>query len=209
MMSGRSNRESSALSAAGGGEAEAALASGPSSGSLAQPLAGAGKSAAAASAAAAWTSLGAAVAGRGSSCANSGKLRCAARPLMASAATSWARAAISAVAKVPSQMRDFLRGSRISETHLPQARMRTPRYVGWCPSLRRRFLVAAVASEDDAVVAVAVGDAGASAEEEVVGSEAEKEESMAMADGSSCFCCWCVGGVRWEQRWEECDCARR
>jgi hypothetical protein len=41
---------------------------------------------------------------------------------------------------VPSQMRDFLRGSLISDTHLPQLRMRTPRYVG-CrpPSLRARF----------------------------------------------------------------------
>lgn len=46
------------------------------------------------------------------------------------AATSWARAAISGVGKVPSQMRDFLRGSRISETHLPQFLIRTPRYTG-------------------------------------------------------------------------------
>jgi hypothetical protein len=41
-----------------------------------------------------------------------------------------ARAAISGRGKVPSQMRDFLRGSLISDTHLPHARMRTPRYAG-------------------------------------------------------------------------------
>jgi hypothetical protein len=39
-----------------------------------------------------------------------------------------------------SQMRDFLRGSRISDTHLPQDRIRTPRYVGCFRSLRSRFL---------------------------------------------------------------------
>ncbi|EYU29278.1 hypothetical protein MIMGU_mgv1a014180mg [Erythranthe guttata] len=70
---------------------------------------------AAAFAAAAWTS---------------GKLRVAEAPLMLSAATSWARAAISGVGKVPSHIRDFLRGSRISETHLPQLLIRTPRYTG-------------------------------------------------------------------------------
>jgi hypothetical protein len=37
-------------------------------------------------------------------------------------------------------MRDFLRGSLISDTHLPQVRMRTPRYVGCFSSLRGRFL---------------------------------------------------------------------
>ncbi|RYQ87418.1 hypothetical protein Ahy_B09g094933 [Arachis hypogaea] len=47
-------------------------------------------------------------------------------PLMHKAATSCALAAISGVAKVPSQILDFLRGSRISETHLPQLRLRTP-----------------------------------------------------------------------------------
>ncbi|KAH0456221.1 hypothetical protein IEQ34_014128 [Dendrobium chrysotoxum] len=56
---------------------------------------------------------------------------------MVNEATSCARAAISAVGKVPSQMRDFFFGSRISETHLPQLRMRTPRYVGCLPSLLR------------------------------------------------------------------------
>uniref|UniRef100_A0A8R7QTV6 Uncharacterized protein n=1 Tax=Triticum urartu TaxID=4572 RepID=A0A8R7QTV6_TRIUA len=75
-------------------------------------------------------------AGRGSASARCGKLRCARRPLMATAATSCARAAISAVSKVPSQMRDFLRGSRISDTHLPQLRRRTPRYDGCLPAVR-------------------------------------------------------------------------
>ncbi|RYQ98407.1 hypothetical protein Ahy_B08g094447 [Arachis hypogaea] len=79
---------------------------------------------AAASAAAAWMSRGVGVTGLGSSLAIFGKLRMAALPLMHKAATSCARAAISGVAKVPSQIRDFLRGSRISETHLPQFRIR-------------------------------------------------------------------------------------
>ncbi|GER26353.1 hypothetical protein STAS_02003, partial [Striga asiatica] len=48
---------------------------------------------------------------------------------MARAATSWARAAISAVGYVPSHILDFFLGSRISQTHLPQLRFRTPRYV--------------------------------------------------------------------------------
>ncbi|CAA7410804.1 unnamed protein product [Spirodela intermedia] len=73
-------------------------------------------------------SLGAAVTGRGSSEASSGKFRWAASPLIVSAATSWARAAISAVGKVPSQILDFFLGSRISDTHFPQFRIRTPRY---------------------------------------------------------------------------------
>jgi hypothetical protein len=38
---------------------------------------------------------------------------------------------------VPSQMRDFLRGSRISDTHLPQLRRRTPRYDGCLKPLLR------------------------------------------------------------------------
>jgi hypothetical protein len=42
-------------------------------------------------------------------------------------------------------MRDFFRGSRISDTHLPHARIRTPRYVGCFPSLLRfRFFAGAV-----------------------------------------------------------------
>lgn len=81
----------------------------------------------AALAAAAWTSRGAKETGRGNESASSGKLRMAELPLMLKAATSCARAAISGVGKVPSQMRDFLRGSRISDTHLPQFRIRTPR----------------------------------------------------------------------------------
>jgi len=71
-------------------------------------------------------SRGAHVTGLGSRFTMAGKLRMAARPLMLRAATSCARAAISGVAKVPSHMRDFLRGSRISDTHLPQLRIRTP-----------------------------------------------------------------------------------
>lgn len=84
----------------------------------------------AAAVAAAWMSRGEHVSGRGSRPAIFGKFRIADWPLMVSAATSWARAAISGVAKVPSQMRDFFRGSRISETHLPQLRFRTPWYTG-------------------------------------------------------------------------------
>ncbi|PPD82210.1 hypothetical protein GOBAR_DD20833 [Gossypium barbadense] len=81
----------------------------------------------AALAAAAWTSRGANDTGRGKELASSGKLRMAELPLILKAATSCARAAISGVGKVPSQMRDFLRGSRISDTHLPQLLIRTPR----------------------------------------------------------------------------------
>ena len=80
----------------------------------------------AALAAAAWTSRAEEEAGRGKEEASSGKLRMAELPLMLKAATSWARAAISGVAKVPSQIRDFLRGSRISDTHFPQVRILTP-----------------------------------------------------------------------------------
>lgn len=82
---------------------------------------------AAALAAAAWISRGSKDSGRGSKAESWGKLRTAELPLMLIAATSWARAAISGVENVPSQMRDFLRGSRISDTHLPQFRIRTPR----------------------------------------------------------------------------------
>ncbi|KAF5776266.1 hypothetical protein HanXRQr2_Chr12g0522381 [Helianthus annuus] len=64
--------------------------------------------------------------GRGKTLASSGKLRMADFPLMESAATSCARAAISGLEKVPSQIRDFFLGSRISDTHLPHARIRTP-----------------------------------------------------------------------------------
>jgi hypothetical protein len=82
---------------------------------------------AAACAAAACTSRAEREAGRGKIPANSGKLRTAQFPLTLNAATSWARAAISAVAKVPSHIRDFFLGSRISDTHLPQVRNRIPR----------------------------------------------------------------------------------
>ncbi|URE27053.1 hypothetical protein MUK42_13318 [Musa troglodytarum] len=101
-----------------------------------------GGSMAAARAAASLTSRGESEAGRGSVPARSGKLRMAAAaegPLTQRAAASWARAAISGVAKVPSQMRDFLRGSRISDTHFPHARIRTPRYTGCRLLSRSRF----------------------------------------------------------------------
>lgn len=58
----------------------------------------------------------------------SGKLRGADGPRKHTTAASYALAAISAVGKDPSQMRDLLFGSRISETHLPHALMRTPLY---------------------------------------------------------------------------------
>ena len=61
-------------------------------------------------------------------------------PLMLNAATSCALAAISGVGNVPSHMRDFLRGSRISDTHLPQFRIRTPRYTGCLLESRMRFV---------------------------------------------------------------------
>lgn len=75
-----------------------------------------------------WTSRGEHVAGRGNKWENWGKLSIAEVPLMDMAATSWARAAISGVAKVPNQIRDFFLGSRISDTHLPHALIRTPTY---------------------------------------------------------------------------------
>ena len=84
----------------------------------------------AAAVAAVWMSRGEHVTGLGSRSAISGKLRIADWPRMVRAATSWARAAISGVENVPSQIRDFLRGSRISDTHLPQFRFRTPWYTG-------------------------------------------------------------------------------
>nr|GMD41442.1 hypothetical protein CR513_28042 [Ipomoea batatas] len=68
--------------------------------------------------------------GRGKIPARSGKFSIAELPFMLSAATSCARAAISGVGKVPSQMRDFFLGSLISDTHFPQLRILTPRYTG-------------------------------------------------------------------------------
>lgn len=103
-----------------------------------------GASIAAAFAAAACTSRGEFEAGRGSKAASSGKLRMAEEPFIVSAATSCARAAISAVAKVPSQILFFFRGSRISDTHFPHVRILTPLYTGCLLllllSLFRRFL---------------------------------------------------------------------
>lgn len=52
-------------------------------------------------------------------------------------------------------MRDFLRGSRISDTHFPQLRMRTPLYTGCLllePRLRFNF------EEEDVVVGGGDGD---------------------------------------------------
>ncbi|KAL5727725.1 hypothetical protein ACHQM5_000885 [Ranunculus cassubicifolius] len=57
---------------------------------------------------------------------DSGKLRLTSLPFKASAATSYAVAAISGVGNVPSQIRVVLRGSRISDTHFP-LRHRIPR----------------------------------------------------------------------------------
>nr|GMC51236.1 transcription factor DREB1 [Ipomoea batatas] len=57
------------------------------------------------------------------------------------AATSCALAAISGLGKVPSQMRDFFRGSRISETHFPQFLIRTPRYTGCLLPLSRLLFI--------------------------------------------------------------------
>ena len=76
--------------------------------------------------AAAWTSRGELEAGRGSDPASSGKLRMAEFPLMLNAATSWARAAISGVENVPSQIRFFFLSCWISDTHLPHVLIRTP-----------------------------------------------------------------------------------
>nr|CAB3487139.1 unnamed protein product [Digitaria exilis] len=86
----------------------------------------------AASAAAARTSPGRVVAGRGSQATHPGKLSCASRPRRRSAATSCATAAISADSKLPSQIRVLVPGCRISDTHLPHFRFRTPRYCCCC-----------------------------------------------------------------------------
>lgn len=77
--------------------------------------------------AAAWMSRGLIELGRGKEPARSGKLSMAEVPLMLRAATSCARAAISGVGNVPSHIRDFFLGSRISDTHFPQFLFRTPR----------------------------------------------------------------------------------
>lgn len=67
------------------------------------------------------------------------KLRHAARPRSAGAATSWDRAVASAVAKVSSQMRNFLLGSRTSHTRRPAPPYAAVHRVafGWSPHDRR------------------------------------------------------------------------
>ncbi|KAK4578778.1 hypothetical protein RGQ29_028745 [Quercus rubra] len=88
-----------------------------------------------ASNAARWISFAAADAGTGSLHTESAKLRHALRPRSAIAATSYARAAISAEGKVPSQILDFLFGSRTSHTHFLEFFLLTPRYTGCLVSL--------------------------------------------------------------------------
>ena len=85
----------------------------------------------AAEAAAACMSLGLEERGRGRMSIKSGKLRRAFEPFRQRAPTSYARAAISAVGKEPSQILDFFLGSLISDTHFPHRRFLTPRYTGW------------------------------------------------------------------------------
>nr|GLL34760.1 hypothetical protein KK1_023134 [Ipomoea trifida] len=58
---------------------------------------------------------------------SSGKLSRAFSPLRLKASRSYAMAASSAVSKVPSQRRVLFLGKRISATHFPQCRCRTPR----------------------------------------------------------------------------------
>ncbi|KAJ6719615.1 hypothetical protein OIU79_007292 [Salix purpurea] len=65
----------------------------------------------------------------------SAKLKASDLPLSAKAATSWARAAISAVGYVPNHIRDFLFGSRISHTHLLPFRFLVPLKTGCRVSL--------------------------------------------------------------------------
>ncbi|KAK2976873.1 hypothetical protein RJ640_012000 [Escallonia rubra] len=75
------------------------------------------------------------LAGRGKLLASSGKFSLASCPLKCNAAASYAVAAISGVSKVPSQIRVFVPGSRISDTHFPHFRLRTPRYAEVAPPL--------------------------------------------------------------------------
>ncbi len=58
-----------------------------------------------------------------------GKLTTALAPLISLAALSYARAASSALSKVPSHSLQPLCGSRISAAYLPQGRCLTPRYL--------------------------------------------------------------------------------
>lgn len=92
---------------------------------------------------------------------------------MLMAATSWARAAISGLENVPSQMRDFLRGSRISDTHLPQFRIRTPRYIG--------CLLPSLCLFDTPASCVFRDEAEAQTEGEGEGEEAEREELLQLS----------------------------
>jgi hypothetical protein len=68
---------------------------------------------------------------------------------------------------VPSQMRDFLRGSRISDTHFPHARIRTPRYAGLRPLPRLLFrpppIFCTLPSGDDAGLGTSESGIAASA----------------------------------------------
>ncbi|KAG7024638.1 hypothetical protein SDJN02_13456 [Cucurbita argyrosperma subsp. argyrosperma] len=59
-------------------------------------------------------------------CLRWGKLSLAESPRSLKAALSYAKAASSAVSKVPSQSRVLFLGSRISATHFPQCRCLTP-----------------------------------------------------------------------------------
>ncbi|CAA7404388.1 unnamed protein product [Spirodela intermedia] len=122
---------------------------------------------------------------RGSSHSESGKLRTAERPRRASAATSWARAAISGVGKVPSQWRFSLRGSLTSQTHLPPLRSLTPRYTGWRVSLNfflpaRRFSVLPDDDDGDDDEAEMCGGGAASEEKEDDDDESEGEHPESM-----------------------------
>nr|KYP55587.1 hypothetical protein KK1_001803 [Cajanus cajan] len=93
----------------------------------------------AASAATRRISLALVDAGSGSRQAESAKLRHANLPRSASAATSCARAAISGVGYVPSQILvDLSLGTRTSHTHLLLFLRRTPRYTGCLVSLKIR-----------------------------------------------------------------------
>mmetsp|Transcript_5244 Transcript_5244/g.11489 ORF Transcript_5244/g.11489 Transcript_5244/m.11489 type:complete len:233 (-) Transcript_5244:565-1263(-) len=62
-----------------------------------------------------------------------GKLQRAAGPRIARAAASYARAASSAVSKVPNHLLAPTVGSRISAAHFPHGRCRTPLYVLFLP----------------------------------------------------------------------------
>ncbi|KAK3005493.1 hypothetical protein RJ639_016052 [Escallonia herrerae] len=108
-----------------------------------------GRNASAASAAAALIALALLVTGTGRRHTESAKFKQACWPLSANAATSWARAAISAVGYVPSHILDFLFGSRSSHTHLLEFLRLTPLYTGCRVSLNF-FLPARLFGRSDA-----------------------------------------------------------